>query len=59
MQKMESQGRYDYYVVSALFGYLDKGECDLNQSNVDFFVEQVAKNNSENHGGHHKDRKFF
>ena len=26
--------------------YLNKGECNLNQSKDDSFVEQVAKNNS-------------
>ena len=26
--------------------YLNKGECDLNQSKVDPFVKRVAKNNS-------------
>ena len=32
--------------------YQNKGECDLNQSNVDSFVERVAKNSSGNNGDH-------
>ena len=37
------------FLPSVLIGYCyqDKGECNLNQSNVDPFVERVAKDNSE------------
>ena len=34
--------------------YLKKGECNLNQSIDDSFVERVAKNNSWNNGDRHK-----
>ena len=37
----------------------NKGECDLNKSNVDSFVERVAKNKSENNGDRHKIHKVF
>ena len=37
----------------------NKGECDLNQSNIDSFVGRVAKNNSENRGDRHKIHKVF
>ena len=37
----------------------NKGECDLNQSNVGSFVEGVAKNNSRNNGYRHKIHKIF
>ena len=37
----------DYY-------YLNKGQCNLNQSKDDSFVEQVAKNNSWNNDDRHK-----
>ena len=34
--------------------YLNKGECNLNQSKDDSFVERVAKNNSWNNRDRHK-----
>ena len=37
----------------------NKGECDLNQSNVDSFVKRVARNNSENNDDRHIIRKTF
>ena len=40
-------GRFDHY-------YQNKGEYDLNQSNVESFVERVAKNNRENNSFSHK-----
>ena len=39
--------------------YLNKGECDLNQSNDDSFVERVAKNNSWNNNDCHKIHEIF
>ena len=39
--------------------YQNKGECDLNQSNVDSFVERVAKNNSKNNGDRYKTYYIF
>ena len=39
--------------------YLNKGECNLNESKDDSFVERVAKNNSWNNGDHHKIREIF
>ena len=41
------------------FCYQNKGECNLDQSNVDSFVKHVAKNNRENNGGPHKTHKIF
>ena len=38
--------------------YLNKGECNLNQSKDDSFVEQVAKNNSWNNGDRHKSHEI-
>ena len=38
---------------------LNKGECNLNQSKHDFFVERVAKNNSWNNGDRHKIHEIF
>ena len=39
--------------------YLNKGECNLNQSKDDSFVERVAKNNSWNNGDRHKIHEIF
>ena len=39
--------------------YLNKRECDSNQSKVDSFVERVAKNNSWNNGDRHKLYEIF
>ena len=39
--------------------YLNKGECNLNQSKDDSFVERVAKNNSSNNGDRHKIYEIF
>ena len=39
--------------------YLDKGECNLNQSKDDSFVERVAKNKSWNNGDRHKIHEIF
>ena len=39
--------------------YLNKGECNLNQSKDYFFVERVAKNNSWNNDNHHKIHEIF
>ena len=44
--------RSDYYD-------LNKGECNLNQSKYDSFVERVAKNNSWNNGDRHKIHEIF
>ena len=43
------------------FGYCyqNKRECNLNQSNADFFVERMAKNNCTNNGNRHKVDKIF
>ena len=35
-----------YLMILYLYCYLNKRECDLNQSEDDSFVERVAKNNS-------------
>ena len=42
-------------------GYCDlnKGECNLNQSNDDSFVKLVAKNNNWNNGDRHKIDEMF
>ena len=45
-------GRSDHY-------YQNKGEYDLNQSNVESFVERVAKNNRENNSFSHKIHYIF
>ena len=47
--------------VPGLSGYCSqkKGECNLNQSNVDSFAGRVAKNNSKNNGDCHKIHKVF
>ena len=37
----------------------NKGECDLNQSNVNSFVKSVARNNSKNNDDRHKIHKIF
>ena len=39
--------------------YLNKGECNLNQSKDDSFVERVAKNNGWNNGNRHKIHEIF
>ena len=39
--------------------YLNKGECDLNQSKDDSFVKWVAKNNNWNNGDRHKINELF
>ena len=43
--------------------YLNKGECNLNQSKDDSFVERVAKNNKKNiswnNGDRHKIHEIF
>ena len=39
--------------------YLNKGECNLNQSKDNSFVERVAKNNSWNNGDRHKIYEIF
>ena len=39
--------------------YLNKGECNLNQSKEDSFVERVAKNNSWNNGDRHKIHEIY
>ena len=39
--------------------YLNKGECNYNQSGDDSFVEWVAKNNSWNNGDRHKVHEIF
>ena len=39
--------------------YLNKGECDLNQSKDDSFVKRVAKNNNWNNGACHKIHEIF
>ena len=39
--------------------YSNKGECNLNQSKDDSFVERVAKNNSRNNGDRHKIHEIF
>ena len=39
--------------------YLNKGECNLNQSKHDSFVERVAKNNSWNNRDRHKIHEIF
>ena len=39
--------------------YLNKGECNLNQSKDGSFVERVAKNNSLNNGDRHKIQEIF
>ena len=39
--------------------YLNKGECDLNQSKDDSFVKQVAKNNNWNNGDRQKIHEIF
>ena len=36
-----------------LVSYQNKGDCDLNQSNVNSFVERMAKNNRGNNGDRH------
>ena len=36
-----------------------KGECNLNQSKDDSFVERVAKNNSWNNGDRHRIHEIF
>ena len=40
-------------------GYCYEGECNLNQSKHDSFVERVAKNNSWNNGDRHKIHEIF
>ena len=57
---------YTVQVVTSLLGtwwsgycYLNKGECDLNQSKDDSFVERVAKINSRNNGVRHKIHYIF
>ena len=39
--------------------YLNKGECNLNQSKDGSFVERVPKNNSWNNGDRHKIHEIF
>ena len=39
--------------------YLNKGECNLNQSKDDCFVERVVKNNSWDNGDRHKVHEIF
>ena len=39
--------------------YLNKGECNLNQSKDYSFVERVAKNNSLNNGDRYKIHEIF
>ena len=39
--------------------YLNKGECNLNQSKDNSFAERVAKNNSWNNGNRHKIHEIF
>ena len=50
-----------YLTLTWWSGYCshNKGECSLNQSNVDSFVGRVAKDNSENNGDRHKIHKVF
>ena len=43
----------------ACYCYLNKGECNLNQSKDDCFVERVAKNNSWNNGDRQKIHEIF
>ena len=39
--------------------YLNKGECDLNQSKDDSFVKRVVRNNNQNNGDGHKIHEIF
>ena len=39
--------------------YRNKGECYSNQSNINSFVQWVAKNDSGHNGNHHKFHNFF
>ena len=52
----------DYAVKSSWWSdycYQNKGELSLNQSNFDFFVKRVAKNNSKNNGRRRKIHQIF
>ena len=60
-QKNEAHPTFLYLISEVVFTawrsgycYLNKGECNLNQSKDDSFVERVAKNNSWNNGDRHK-----
>ena len=47
------------WLFLSFLGYLNKGECNLNQSKDDSVVERVAKNNSWNNGDRHKIFEIF
>ena len=53
--------RYSQHLLTWRSGYfyLNKGECNLNQSKDVLFVERVAKNNSRNNGDRHKIYDIF
>ena len=59
LEKLDPFKKVVTYTRRSGYCYLNKGECILNQSKDDPFVERVAKNNSWNNGDHHKIHEIF